>query len=78
MSDIKTIPLRLDRELYQALAQYALERDTSRTAVIRECLAAKFTVGKSAAKSKGASKHGEGQSKTKGKRKRTAGGISED
>jgi hypothetical protein len=76
MSEVKTIPLRLERELYLALANYALANDMSRTAVIRECLAAKFTMGKTAA-NVGVEKHGESQSKTKGKRKRTAGGIHE-
>jgi hypothetical protein len=76
-SEVKTIPLRLDRELYLALANYALANDMSRTAVIRECLAAKFTMGKTSAANVGVDKHGESQSKTKGKRKRIASGVHE-
>jgi len=51
MSDdgVKRVPLRLERELYRQIAQHALDRDISITAVIRECIAAKFTIAGTAA-----------------------------
>lgn len=66
MSDVKTIPLRLEHDLYMAIAQYALDNGMSRTAVIRGCIAAKFTVGQPAA-TDGGSDNGQSESEGKGK-----------
>jgi len=67
MSELKVIPLRLERELYLEIARYALANDMSRTAVIRECLAAKFTIGTNAANLE-VRENGESKSKPKGKK----------
>lgn len=63
--DVKRIPLRLERDLYQKIAQYALDNEMSRTAVIRECIAAKFSEGKPAALE--VDENGESKGKGKGK-----------
>jgi len=73
--DVKTIPLRLEQDLFMQVAQYALEHNMSRTAVIRECLAAKFTVGKTNAATE-VKEDGKSESKArKQKGKRASGGV---
>lgn len=44
MADLKVVPLRLERELFMALATYALEHNMSRTAVCRDAIAAKLAI----------------------------------
>jgi hypothetical protein len=40
----KTIPVRLEKGMHRALVIYALDHETTQTAVIREALAAKLSI----------------------------------
>lgn len=40
----KTIPLRLEKSMHRALVIYALDHETTQTAVIREAIAAKLSL----------------------------------
>lgn len=48
--EVKTISLRLDRETYRALSHFAFDHAKTRTAVIREALAAHLSVKPAATK----------------------------
>jgi hypothetical protein len=72
--DVKRVPIRLERDLFRRIAQYALDNGMSRTDVIRECIAAKFP--EEAKPTQQVEVTDDGKSKGKGsKGKRTAGRV---
>lgn len=73
MEDVKRVPIRLERELFLRIAQYALDHGVSRNDVIRECIAARFPEEAKPTQLVEVSEDGKSKGKTKGKR--TAGRV---
>jgi predicted transcriptional regulator len=67
--DLKTISLRLDRDTYRALSHYAFDHAKTRTAVIREAIAAHLAIIPAATKGDDENAQSEGKGKTRTARK---------